>query len=162
MFYQKIQIIIDDETSLKGLICAGLEIQELIADEEEWTSRGRRPRFGTYQFTANNIVVDESPNLISLPDELLLRIRDYNIDTEHQNAINETVELTKKIIDLKAQVAGWELRRDLAIEEWERYDEKIDKIIDKYPRVAAEIALEDGNLDAARYFAQKANEEEEE
>lgn len=156
----KIQIIIDDETSLKGLICAGLEIQELIADEEEWTSRGCRPRFGTYQFTANNIVVDESPNLISLPDELLLRIRDYNIDTEHQNAINETCELTKKIIDLKAQVAGWELRRDLAIEEWERYNEKIDKIIDKYPRVAAEIALEDGNLDVACCFSEKANEEE--
>lgn len=158
----KIQIIIDDEQSLKGLTCTGINAQELISEGDEWYLFEPARRIGVYQFTANNVIVDESPQLISLPDELLLRIRNHNIDVEHQNAINETHELTKKIIDLKAQVAGWELRRDLAIEEWERYHEKIGKIIDRYPRVAAEIALEDGKLDVACYFAEKANEEEEE
>lgn len=158
----KIQIIIDDEKSLNGLTCTGINMQELLPEDDIWPLFEPRHRFGTYQFTANNVVVDDSPTLISIPDELLLRIRNHNIDVEHQNVINETRELTKKIIDLKAQVAGWELRRDLAIEEWARYNEKIDEIIDKYPRVAAEIALEDGNLDAACYFAKKANEEEEE
>lgn len=156
----KIQIIIDDGESLKGLTCDGIEVQELIKDEEEWTLCGLRPRFGTYQFTANHIIFDESPNLISIPDELLLRIRDHNTDTEHQYAVEQTKELKEEIENLKRQVYGWELRRDLVIDELERYADKIDKIIDKYPRVAAEIALENGNLDAACYFAEKANEEE--
>ena len=155
----KIQIIIDDEQSLKGFTCTDISMQELLPEDYSWPLFESRRLFGTYQFTANNVIFDKSPTLISIPDELLLRIRDHNIDAEHQNVINETCELTKKIIELKAQVASWELRRDLAIEEWERYDEKIDKMIDKYPRVAAEIALEDGNLDAACYFAQKADKE---
>lgn len=158
----KIQIIIDGEQSLKVLTCSDVEISQPAPTYQELYGFGFEHPMKEFHFTARSVVADDSPTLISLPDELLLRIRDYNIDTDHQNAIDETCELTKKIIDLKAQVAGWELRRDLAIEEWARYDEKIDKIIDKYPRVAAEIALEDGDLDTACYFAQKANEEEEE
>jgi hypothetical protein len=34
-------------------------------------------------------------------------------------------------------------------------------MIDRYPMAAAELCLRDGNLDAACYFAKKANEEEE-
>lgn len=114
-----------------------------------------------FHFSACKITTDNSPNLISLPDELLLRIRDYNIDTEHQ-------QLKDQIESLKDQVHGWELRRDLAIEahnlameEWEQYHRAIDKIIDKHPEVAAEVALENGDLEAACYFAKKANEENE-
>ena len=155
----KILIIIDDENSLKGLTCTGIDVQGLIDEGDGYFGPPRR--IGAYQFVARNVIADESPQLISIPDELLIRIRDHNIDVEHQNAINETCELTKKIVDLKAQVADWEDSLALVIEEWERYDEKIDKIIDKYPGVAAEIALEDGDLDAACYFAKIANEGEE-
>lgn len=156
----KILIIIDDENSLKGLTCTGINAQELIYEGDGYLFEPAR-RIGAYQFTARNVIADESPQLISIPDELLIRIRDHNIDVEHQNAINETCELTKKIVDLKAQVADWETCLALVIEEWERYNEKIDKIIDKYPGVAAEIALEDGDLDTACYFAKIANEGEE-
>lgn len=157
----KIQIIIDDEKSLKALTCTGVTAETLTPDPQEIYIYGYERIPKSFHFNCANIISDDSPNLISLPDEVLLRIRDHNIDVEHQNAINETCELTKKIIDLKAQVSGWELRRDLAMEDWEKYNKKIIKIIDKYPRVAAEIALEDGDLDAACYFAQLANEEEE-
>lgn len=153
----KIQIIIDDGQSLKGITCNNITV-ELIEPENPW----ERPRFGSYQFIARDIIFDESPNLISIPDELLLRIRDYNIDVAHLDALKETYELKEKIESLKDQVRGWELRRDLAMEEHDIYHEKIMQIINKYPRVAAEIAFEDHNLEAACYYAQKANEEEEE
>ena len=158
----KIQIIIDDGESLKGITCNSLDIEELLPEDQGWFLSTPQRRFGTHIFTANNVIFDNSPNLISIPDELLLRIRDYNIDVAHLDALKETYELKEKIVSLKDQVRGWELRRDLAIEEHDRYHEKIMQIIDKYPRVAAEIALEDHNLEAACYYAQKANEEEEE
>ena len=153
----KIQIIIDDGESLKGIMCNNITV-DLIEPENPW----ERPRFGPYQFIARDIVFDESANLISIPDELLLRIRNYNIDVAHLDALKETYELKEKIVSLKNQVRGWELRRDLAMEEYNIYHEKIMQIIDKYPRVAAEIALEDHNLESACYYAAKANEEEEE
>lgn len=158
----KIQIIIDDEQSLKVLTCQDIEISYPTPTYQELRGFGFEKPMQEFNFIAKCIALDESPTLISLPDELLLRIRDYNIDTEHQHAIKQTSELKAKIESLRDQVRGWELRRDLTIEEWERYDEKINKIIDKYPIVAAEIALEDGDLDAACYFAEQANEEEEE
>lgn len=154
----KIQIIIDDEKSLKTFTCTNLEMFSMPAYEG---TRWLHSNPTHYTFTANNIVIDDSPTLISLPDELLLRIRDYNIDTEHQCAIKQTLELKDKIESLKAQTAGWELRRDLVIEEYEQYHKAILNMIDKYPMAAAEICLQDGNLDAACYFEQKANEEEE-
>ena len=152
----KIQIIIDDGDSLRGITCNNI-VADFIAPENPW----ERPRFGSYQFSAQDVDFDESPNLISIPDELLLRVRDHNIDAEHQYAIEQTFKLKDEIESLKAQVAGWELRRDLVIEDWERYHKKIREIINKHPRVAAEIALEDHNLEAACYYAAKANEEEE-
>ena len=153
----KIQIIIDDGESLKGITCNNI-IAELIESENP----REQPRFGSYQFSAEDIALDESPNLISIPDELLLRIQDYNIDVAHLDALKETYELKEKIESLKNQARGWELRRDLAMEEHDRYHKKIMQIIDKHPRVAAEIALEDHNLEAACYYAEKANKEEEE
>lgn len=153
----KIQIIIDDGESLKGITCNNIST-ELIEPDNIW----EQPRFDSYQFIARDIVFDESPNLISVPDELLLRIRDYNIDVAHLDALKETYELKEKIESLKDQVRGWELRRDLAMKNYEEYQKAIIKMIDKYPMAAAEIALKDGNLDAACYFAKKANEEEEE
>ena len=158
----KIQIIIDDGQSLKAVTCTDIEMQRFEPDYPAMYGHGFSKNIQKFNFTANNIIVDDSPNLISLPNELLLRIRDYNIDAEHQHAIKQTFELKEKIESLKDQVRGWELRRDLAIEEHDRYHNKIMQIIDKYPRVAAEIALEDHNLECACYYAQKANEEEEE
>ena len=158
----KIQIIIDDGESLNGITCNNLDIEELLPEDQGWFLSTPQRRFGTYIFTANNVIFDNSPNLISIPDELLLRIRDYNIDVAHLDALKETYELKELIVSLKDQVRGWELRRDLAMEDYERYHKKIGEIIHKHPRVAAEIALEDHNLEAACYYAQKANEEEEE
>ena len=154
-----IQIIIDEDNSIKVINCSGITIKHPSPNYS--LGYNYNPSDDVFEFEAKNAILDDSLNLISIPDPLLLRLRDYNIDTEHQLAIKQTRELSKKIQSLKDQVRSWELRRDLAMEEWERYDKAIDKIIDKYPEVAAEIALEDGDLDAACYFAQKANEEEE-
>lgn len=156
----KIQIIVDEDNSIKVINCSGVTIKHPSLNYS--LEYNYSPHDDVFEFEAKNAILDDSPNLISMPDSLLLRLRDYNIDTEHQLAIKQTLELTKKIKSLKDQVRGWELRRDLAMEEWERYDKAIDKIIDKHPEVAAEIALQDGNLEAACYFASKANEEEEE
>lgn len=156
----KIQIIIDDGESLKGITCNSLDIEELLPEDQGWFLSTPQRRFGTYIFAANNVIFDNSPNLISIPDELLLRIRDYNIDVAHLDALKETYELKERIVSLKDQVKGWELRRDLVAEECERYHEEIRKIIHEHPRVAAKIALEDGNLECACYYSQKANEEE--
>ena len=158
----KIQIIIDDGESLKGLTCTGIGTEELIADDEEWSLRGYRPRFGSYQFTANNVVMDDSPNLISLPDEVLLRIRDCNIDAEHEHTMEQTRKLKQKNDDLQKSIGHHLVELNALEKEVERFHEVLKGMIDRYPMAAAELCLQDGDLDAACYFAQKANEEEEE
>lgn len=155
----KIQIIIEDEKSLKGITCTGIITQEILSDDEEFPLFEPSRRTGVYQFAASNVIFDESPQLISIPNELLLRIRDYNIDIEHKYAIKQTLELKDKIESLKNQVRGWELRRDMAIEEYEKLHKIILNMIDRYPMAAAELCLQDGNLDTACYFVNKAKEE---
>lgn len=154
----KIQIIIDDEKSLKGITCTGIITQEILSDDEEFPLFEPYRRTGVYQFVASNVIFDESPQLTSIPDELLLRIRDYNIDIEHKYAIEQTLELKDKIESLKDQVRGWELRRDMAIEEYEKLHKTILNTIDRYPMAAAELCLQEGNLDAACYFENKVKE----
>lgn len=155
----KIQIIIDDGESLKAFTCTDLQVLSMPAYEGiRWLHSN--PTY--YQFIAEHIIVDDSPNLISLPDELLLRIRDYNIDADRQYAIEQTLQLKEQIESLKDQVRGWELRRDLAMEEYQEYRKEINKLVDKYPEEVAEVLYREGNTKAAEYFAQKANEEEEE
>ena len=158
----KIQIIIDDGESLRGLTCNGIGREELIADDEEWTLRGYRPRFGTYQFTANKVVMDESPNLISIPNEVLLRIRDYNINVEHEHTMEQTRKLKQKNDDLQKSIGHHLVELNALEKEVERFHEVLEGMIDRYPMAAAELCLQDGNLDTACYFAKKANEEEKE
>ena len=155
----KIHIIIDDEKSLKGITCTGIGTQEILSDDEDFPLFEPSRRTGVYQFTASYVTFDESPQLVSIPDELLLRIRDYNIDIEHKYAIEQTLELKEKIESLKEQVRGWELRRDMAIEEYEKFHKTILNMIDRYPMAAAELCLQEGNLDAACYYANKTKEE---
>lgn len=153
----KIQVIIDDEKSLKAFTCTDLQVLNMPAYEG---TRYLHSNPTYYQFICEHIVVDDSPNLISLPDELLLRIRDYNIDAERKYAIEQTLKLKEEIESLKNQVRGWELRRDLTIEEYQAYRKEINKMVDEYPEIVAEVLYRDGNTKAAEYFAQKTNEEE--
>lgn len=155
----KVYIIVDEDKKLKGFTSDRIMIQKLERDDDYCVFQDC-VRSDTYQFTTNHITYDESPNLISIPDELLIRIRDYNLNVDHQRTLEHTKELKKQVESLKEQVYGWELRRSLVEEEWNRYNKLIDKAIDEHPEVAAEIALQDGNLEAACYFAAKANEEE--
>lgn len=153
----KIQIIVDDEKSLKAYTCTEVDMYTPTSDFAEAYNYRWECVPKMLHFTARGIYSDDSPTLISLPDELLLRIRDYNIDTEHQCAVKQTFELKEKIESLKDQVKSWELRRDLAVEDWEKYRKKIIKMIDEHPEVAAEIALEDGKLDVACHFTEKVS-----
>lgn len=153
----KVQIIVDDEKSLKAYTCTEVNMDIPTSDFAEAYNYGWECVPKTLRFTARGIYPDDSPTLISLPDELLLRIRDYNIDSERQRAINQTFKLKDKMQSLEDQVRGWELRRDLAMEDWEKYHKKLVEMIDKHPEVAAEIALEDGKLDIACHFAEKAS-----
>ena len=155
----KIQIIIDDEKSLKAFTCTNLEMFSMPAYEG---TRYLHSNPTHYTFTANNIVLDESPTLISLPDELLIRIRDYNIDVEHEYTLEQTRKLKQKNDDLQQSIGHNLVELNALKKEVERYQEVLLGMIDKYPMAAAEICLQDGDLNAACYFAQKANEEEEE
>ena len=155
----KVYIIVDEAEKLKGFTCDNITMQRLECGDDYYMYRDHS-RSDTYLFKSKHITYDESPNLISIPDELLIRIRDYNLEVDHQRTLEQTKELKKQVESLKEQVYGWELRRSLVEEEWNRYNKLIDKAIDEHPEVAAEIALQDGNLEAACYFAAKANEEE--
>ena len=153
----KIQFIVDDGNSLKAYRCDEVEINMPTCDYfsmDRYTME-QAPR--KFYFTAHNVIGDDSPTLVSIPDELLLRIRDYNIDTERQNAIKQTFELKKKIEWYEEYIGRLEKSRNSTLDELERFEEKLEKMIDKYPEVAAEIALEDGDLDVACYFAEKAS-----
>ena len=156
----KIQIIIDDDKSLKGITCTGISAQELLSDDEEWSLFERPRRTGVYQFAASNVIFDESPQLISIPDELLLRIRDYNIDAEHEYVLEQTRKLKQKSDDLQQSIGHHLIELNALEKEVERYHEVLRGMIDRYPMAAAELCLQDGNLEAACYFANKANEKE--
>ena len=153
----KIQFIIDDGQSLKAYRCDNVEINIPTSDYSFADRYKMEQAPKRFYFTANNVIGDDSPTLVSIPDELLLRIRDYNIDTEHQNTVKQTFELKKKIEWLEEYVGRLEKGRDSISEELERFEEKLDKMIDKHPEVAAKIALEDGDLDIACYFAEEAS-----
>ena len=152
----KIQIIIDDGESLKGITCNNISV-ESFEPENPW----EQPRFGSYQFIARNIIFDESPNLISIPNEVLLRIRDHNIDAEHEYTMEQTRKLEQKNDSLQQSIGHHLIELNALEKEVERFHEVLEGMIDRYPMAAAELCLQDGDLDAACYFAKKANEEEE-
>ena len=155
----KIQIIIDDGQSLKGFTCGNIGIQKLERGDDYYICQDYS-RTDTYMFTADHIIYDESPTLISLPDELLLRIRDYNIDAEHEYTLEQTRKLKQKNDDLQQSIGHNLIELNALEKEVERFHEVLSGMIDRYPMAAAELCLQDGNLDAACYFAKKANEEE--
>lgn len=154
----KIQFIIDDEKSLRAYTCTEVDIETPTPSHFE-TMLGFKfkeiPQ--CFHFTARNIITDDSPTLISLPDELLLRIRDYNIDAEHQYAIEQTFKLNEKNSSLAIEIKLKEAELEFLYKQAEVYHKKLSKLIDKYPEVAAEIALERGDLDIACHFANKAS-----
>lgn len=157
----KIQIIIDDERSLQLLTCSGgleIEYPELEYEEDQCHYK---PATAPFCFRANNITRDNSPNLISLPDEVLLRIRNYNIDAEYIYEIETTKKLKQKNDSLQQSIGHHLMELNALEKEVARYHDVLRGMIDRYPMAAAEIALEDGNLECACYFANKANEEEE-
>lgn len=158
----KIQIIIDDGQSFQVLTCSGgLEIEQTQSEYDVY--RGyHRSDTAPFCFKTDIVVKDDSPNLISIPDELLLRIRDYNIGTEHLHTIKKTNKLKKKNKGLKWLIENHKRELSELEREVERFHEVLEGMIDRYPMAAAELCLQDGNLDAACYFAQKANEEESE
>lgn len=155
----KIQIIIDDEKSLKGITCMGISTQEILSDDEEWSLFECTRSTGVYRFTASNVIFDESPQLISIPDELLLRIRDYNIDAEHEYILEQTRKLKQKNDDLQQSIGHHLIELNTLEKEVKRYQEVLLGMIDRCPMAAAEICLQDGNLDAESYFVNKAKEE---
>ena len=154
----KIQIIIDDDKSLQGLTCSGIEISPTPSYESICHFDYERAK--EFSFITKDVVLDESPQLISLPDELLLRIRDYNIDVEHQNKLDETNKLSEKIESLKNQVYGWEARRNVIQEEVEVYHQVLLEIMEDHPGLASEVAARLGFLDIAVDLARRAKEEE--
>lgn len=148
-----IQIIVDEDNTLKAFTCTGISITE---QPPEFNYFGARSTPKTFNFNCNQVVFDETPRLVSLPDELLIRIRDYNIDTEHQNKIKETNDLKEKIESLKNQVAGWETRRNVIQEEVEVYEQILREIMDDHPALASEVAARLGLLDLSIYLAEQA------
>ena len=151
----KIQIIIDEDNYIRVVNCAGVTIEHPNPNIMDTNPFG-----DTFKFEAHNAVLDTTPNLISMPDALLLRLRDYNIDTEHQYVIKETQELKAKIESLKNQVAGWEARRNVIQEEVEVYHQILLEIMEDHPKLAGEVAARLGFLDLAIELARRANEEE--
>lgn len=149
----KIQIIIDEDNSIKVINCSEVEIEHpSIVWSHDYD--------GTFSFTAQNVILDESPGLISLPDDLLVRLRDYNLDTKHQLTIEKILKLERKKDLLETNVAGLTEYRDGLLAEISLYSQALHEIIGEYPQVAAEVALKLGDLDAACYFAEKGKEKE--
>lgn len=153
-----IQIIVDEDNALKAFTCTGIILSEPPIELDEDNCCGIGPTSKTFNFNCAGVVYDETPKLISLPDELLLRIRDYNIDTEHQNKIEETNRLKEQIESLEHQVAGWECRRNVIQEEVEVYEQVLLEIYDDHPGLASEVAARLGLLDLSIYLAERARE----
>ena len=153
----KIQFIVDDGQSLKAYKCDEVEINMPTSDyfSVDRYKMEQAPR--KFYFTAHNVIGDDSPTLVSIPDELLLRIRDYNIDTERQLAIEQTHKLNEKNSKIDIEIKLKQVELECLERRAEVYRTALSKIVDKYPEVAAQVALELGNLDAACHFAEKAS-----
>lgn len=156
-----IQIIIDENNTLKAFTCTGISMVESPMELNENSFGSIKSPYKRFDFSCNEVIIDESPRLVSLPDELLLRIRDYNIDIEHQKRVEETNKLEEKIEFLKNQVAGWELRRNTIQEQVEVYEQVLLEIYDDHPGLASEVAARLGLLDLSIYLAKQAREKEE-
>lgn len=154
----KIQIIIDDDKSLKAYTCDEVTMSPLIPDDDF----GFTPYPRLLSFTAKTLITDETPQLVSFPDELLLRIRDYNIDTEHQHTLQQTLELRETIERLKQEISNYKDSLRYLQDDVKLYRKVLGEIVDEYPKVTARVALKLGQLDVACWLASQENKVEEE
>jgi hypothetical protein len=156
----KAYIIIDDEKSLSAITCRNIVVNEETPNYSMCNDIVHQPPT-TYHFSTNSVVLDDSPAFVSLPDEVLDRIRDYNIDVEHKRLLDINHNLEQKNDRLSQSITYYLQELDNLKKEALLYSQVIGEIIDEHPIVAAEVALKLGNLDAACYYAEKANEENE-
>lgn len=152
-------IITNNNGHLNAITCRNI-IEEKLEPELYYNQDLAHIMPITYCFSTNSIVDDQSPTLVSLPAELLLRIREYNIDAEHEHTLRMNYKLKQKNHSLNSTIKYHINELNRLREEANLYHEVLADIIDKYPVVAAEVAFRLGDLDAACYFAEKANEEE--
>ena len=158
----KIQIIIDDDKSLKAYTCNEVNMISPELELDEYCGVHLSPHIRKLRFEASTLIVDETPQLVSLPDELLLRIRDYNINTEHQNTLQQTLKLREMIEKLKQEISNYKDSLLYLQDDVKLYHKVLDEIVDEYPKVAAQVALKLGQLDVACWLASQENKTEEE
>ena len=153
-------IITNNNGHLNAITCRNI-IEEKLEPELYYNQDLAHIMPTTYCFSTNSIIDDQSPTLVSLPAELLLRIREYNINAEHEHTLRVNRKLKQKNHSLNSSIAYHTQELGRLREEIERYYEVLSGMIDRYPMAAAEICIQDGDLEAACYFSKKANEDEE-
>jgi len=144
----KIQIIVDEDNKFKLFTCENVHIQE-----PEFSLSGEN----VFNFECTNVTFDDTNALISLPNEALARIQEYNIDAEHRRLFEENKSLTFRKEDLKRIIRNCREELKFLSEELKLYHQTAEEIIDEYPELAAEVSLKQGELDQAIWYMEQAN-----
>ena len=76
-----IQMIVDEDNSIKVVNCSSVTIKHPSPNYS--LGYNCNPHDDVFEFEAKTAILDDSPNLISMPDALLLRLRDYKIGRAH-------------------------------------------------------------------------------
>lgn len=144
----KIQILVNEDNKFKLFTCENIHIQE-----PEFSLSGEN----VFNFVCTNVTFDDTNALISLPDEALARIQEYNINTEYRHLSEENERLIFRKEDLERIIRNCREELEFLSEELELYHQTAEEIIDEYPELAAEVSLKQGELDQAIWYMEQAN-----
>ena len=144
----KIQILVNEDDKFKLFTCENVHVQE-----PEFSLSGEN----VFNFACTNVTFDDTNALISLPDEALARMQEYNIDAEHRRLSEETKRLTFRKEDLERIISNCREELKFLSKELELYHQTAEEIIDEYPELAAEVSLKQGELDQAIWYMEQAN-----
>lgn len=144
-----VQLIFDNDGHLELVTC-----REVIAFESSESHNGKR---NSIVFTCNSILHDPTDGFISLPDEVIARFQEHNIDAEHKALIVKNKDLVDNNERLEYRIHNLRKEIEDLSEELALYERTVREIMDECPELMSRIALKRGDLDVALYWLKQKN-----
>lgn len=111
----------------------------------------------TLDFVCNNVITAENAELI-LTDEILQKIKEYNIDAKHRALTDENLDLETRRTTLLNQIQALRFDFDRIDEIVQDYRDTVEGMIHGAPTIAAEYYKNKGDLDVAIDMLKRAEE----
>lgn len=139
-----VQVIFDNYGHTELITCMGATLHE--SDEDKGII-----------FTCNSILHDPTDGFISLPDEVIARFQEHNIDAKHKALLIKNKEIVDQNERLEYRIHNLRKEIEDLSEELALYERAVREIMDECPELMSRIALKRGDLDAALYWLKQKN-----